>query len=72
MQDFGQGLLREGSPAEYKRRKMNLGLENTIKEMDASIKENVRTKNVPVKKNIQYIWDTVKSPKLRIIGIEEV
>ena len=39
--------------------------------MDASIKENVRTKNVPVKKNIQYIWDTVKSPKLRIIGIEE-
>lgn len=39
--------------------------------MDASVKENVKYKTF-LTQHIQEIWDTVKSPNLRMIGIEEV
>ncbi|KAL6091998.1 hypothetical protein STEG23_001323 [Scotinomys teguina] len=42
--------------------------EDTIEKMDSSVKENTEAKNV-VTKNIQEIWDTMKSPNL--IGIEK-
>ena len=36
-----------------------------IEEMDTSVKENVKSKN------IQEIWNTMKRPNLRMMGIEE-
>ena len=46
------------------------GIEDTIEEIDTSVKENVKPKNF-MTQNIQEIWDTMKRPNLRIIGIEE-
>jgi uncharacterized coiled-coil protein SlyX len=45
-------------------------IEDTIKEMNLSIKENVKCKMF-LNQNIQEIWDTMKTPNLRIIEIEE-
>jgi restriction endonuclease len=47
-----------------------VGLEDTIKKIDTPVKENVKSKKF-LTQNIQKIWDTVKRPNLRIIGIEE-
>ncbi|KAL6088545.1 hypothetical protein STEG23_002640 [Scotinomys teguina] len=44
--------------------------EDTIEKIDSSVKENTKAKKV-VTQNIQEIWDTIKRPNLRIIGIEE-
>ena len=38
--------------------------------MDTSLKENVKSKK-PLTQSIQEIWDTIKGPNLRLIGIEE-
>ena len=38
--------------------------------MDTQVKENAKSKNL-LTQNIQEIWDTMKRPNLRIIGIEE-
>ncbi|ERE71058.1 Transposase, L1 containing protein [Cricetulus griseus] len=46
------------------------GVEDTLAEIDLSTKENLKS-NKSLSQNIQEIWDTVKGPKLRIIGIEE-
>ena len=46
------------------------GIEDTIKEMDTSLKENVKSQNF-LTQSIQEIWDTMKRSNLRIIGIEE-
>ena len=46
------------------------GIEDTIEEIDSSAKENIKS-NKFLTENIQEIWDTVKRPNLRIIGIEE-
>jgi hypothetical protein len=40
-----------------------------IKDIDALVKEN--TKYIKLNQNIQEIWDTMKIPNLRIIGIEK-
>ena len=40
------------------------------KKMDISVKENAKSKRFLIQ-NIQEIWDTMKTPNLRIIGIEE-
>jgi predicted ribosome quality control (RQC) complex YloA/Tae2 family protein len=40
-------------------------VEDTIEETDASIKENVKSKNF-LTKNIQEIWNTMKRPNLRL------
>ncbi|ERE67993.1 Transposase, L1 containing protein [Cricetulus griseus] len=46
------------------------GSEDTLGEKDSSTKENLKS-NKSLTQNIQEIWDTVKRPNLRIIGIEE-
>ena len=46
------------------------GGEDTIKEMDTLVKENVQSKNF-LTQSIQEIWDTIKRSNLRIIQIEE-
>ena len=45
------------------------GVEDTIEEIDTSVKENVKSKKF-LTQNIQEIWDTMKRPNLRIIEIE--
>lgn len=45
------------------------GIEDMIEEMDILAKENVKSKKLT--QNIQEIWDTIKRPNLRIIGIEK-
>ncbi|ERE67187.1 GTPase IMAP family member 3-like protein [Cricetulus griseus] len=44
--------------------------EDKLEEIDSSTKENLKS-NKSLTQNIQEIWDTVKRPNLRIIGIEE-
>ncbi|KAL6084097.1 hypothetical protein STEG23_018682 [Scotinomys teguina] len=45
-------------------------VEDTIEERDSTVKENTKT-NKAIKQNVQEIWDTMKRPNIRIIGIEE-
>ncbi|KAL6082496.1 hypothetical protein STEG23_002745 [Scotinomys teguina] len=45
------------------------GIEDTIEEIDISVKENTKAKKV-ITQNFQEIWDTMKMPNLKIIGIE--
>ena len=40
-----------------------------IEEIDSSVKENVKAKVLT--QSVQEIWDNMKRPTLRIIGIEE-
>ena len=47
-----------------------LDAKDTIEKINALIKENSKS-NKFLTKNIQKIWDTIKRPNLRIIGIEE-
>ncbi|ERE73407.1 LINE-1 type transposase domain-containing protein 1 [Cricetulus griseus] len=44
--------------------------EDLLEDIQSSIKENLKS-NKSLTQNIQQIWDTVKRPNLRIIGIEE-
>ena len=44
--------------------------EDTIEKKNAQIKE-ISKSNKFSSQNIQEIWDTIKKPNLRIIGIEE-
>ena len=44
--------------------------EDTIEEINALIKEQNKS-NKFLTQNIQEIWDTVRRPNLRIIGVEE-
>ena len=61
-----------GSPRENRRlNRESLAVEDKIKEIGTSVKENVKSKNF-LTENIQEIWDTMKIPNLRIIGVEEV
>jgi hypothetical protein len=46
------------------------GIEDTVEEIDTLFKENAKSKMFLIQ-NIQGIWDTMKRPKGRIIGIEE-
>ena len=45
------------------------GVEETIVEIDMSVTENTKTKT-DITQNVQEIWDTMKRPNLRIIGIK--
>ena len=45
-------------------------VENTVEEIDPSVKENSKYKNL-LTQSIQEIQGTMKRPNLRIIGIEE-
>ncbi|KAL6090712.1 hypothetical protein STEG23_013589 [Scotinomys teguina] len=45
-------------------------VEDTIEEIDSTVKENTKTKKA-IKQHVQEIWDTMKGPNIRIIGIEE-
>ena len=45
-------------------------VEDTIKEIDALVKENTESKKF-LTQYIQKIWDTMKRPNLTIIRIEE-
>ena len=47
------------------------GIEDKIEDMATSVKENVKYKNTHDIQYIQEIWDTMKRPDPRIIGIEE-
>ena len=47
-----------------------LSTEDTIEEIDWSVKENIKS-NKSLTQNIHETWDTIKRPNLRIIGIEE-
>jgi stress response protein YsnF len=44
------------------------GAEDTIENIDTTIKENVKCKKI-LTQNIQEIQDTLRRPNLRIIGI---
>ena len=44
--------------------------EDTIEKINALVKENGKSNKFSAQ-NIQEIWDTIKKPNLRIIGIEE-
>jgi hypothetical protein len=46
------------------------GAEDSIENMDTTIKENAKLKKI-LSKNIQKIQDTMRRPNLRIIGIDE-
>ena len=46
------------------------GVEDSIDDIDTSVKENIKSKKV-LTQNVQELWDTMKRPNLRIIGIEE-
>ena len=46
------------------------GNEDMIEERDSSVKENIKVNKV-ISQNIHEIWDTMKRPKLRILGIKE-
>ena len=46
------------------------GAEDSIENMDTTIKENAKCKKI-LTQNIQEIQDTMRRPNLRIIGIEE-
>ena len=46
------------------------GIKDTIEEINSSVKENIKS-NKFLTISIQKIWDTMKRPNLRIIGIEE-
>jgi hypothetical protein len=46
------------------------GKEDSIENMDTTIKENTKCKKIQTQ-NIQEIQDTMRRPKLRITGIEE-
>jgi uncharacterized coiled-coil protein SlyX len=46
------------------------GTEDTIENMDTTVKENAKGKKL-LTQNIQEIQDTMRRPNLRIIGIEE-
>ena len=45
------------------------GIEDTIEKPDISVKENVKSRKFL--QSIQEIWETMRRPNLRIIGIEE-
>lgn len=68
------GTLTETSEANpinrmKKMEKRISGIEEMIEKFDVSIKENVKSKKL-LTQNVE-IWDIVKIPILRIIGIEE-
>ncbi|CAH7172607.1 LOC299282 [Phodopus roborovskii] len=52
------------------REKRISGAEDKLEEIDSSTKENHKS-NKSLTHNIQEMWDTMKRPNLRIIGIEE-
>ena len=58
------------SPTEYKIEISISGAENTIENIDTTVKENAKCKNL-LTLNIQEIQDTMRRPKLRIISIDE-
>ena len=43
--------------------------EDAKEELDSSVKENIKS-NKSLTPNIQRVWDTMKRPNLRIIGME--
>jgi hypothetical protein len=45
-------------------------IQDTIKEINTSIKEDVKSKMV-LTQNIQEIWDIMKRANIRLIGIDE-
>ena len=45
-------------------------VEDTMKEIDLSVQKNVKS-NKFLTQNTQEIWDTMKRPNLRKIGVEE-
>ena len=47
------------------------GAEDSIENMDTTIKENGKCKKQDPNQNTQKIQDTMKRPNLRIIGIDE-
>jgi hypothetical protein len=59
----------QASLREYKRRE-NLKCEDTIENIDTTVKENAKGKKL-LTQNIQEIQDIMRRPNLRIIGIEE-
>jgi hypothetical protein len=50
--------------------KGNSGAEDSIGNMDTTIKENAKCKKL-LTQNIQEIQDTMRKPKLQIIGVDE-
>ena len=51
------------------------GTEDSIEETDTLVKENTKPKNKTkeknlLKQNIQEIWNTMKRPNVRVIGVE--
>jgi hypothetical protein len=60
----------QASPTEYKIEERISGAEDTIENIDTTVKENTKSKKL-LTQNIQEIQDTMRRPNLRKIGIEE-
>ena len=61
----------QASPTEYKKiEERILGAEDTIENIDTTVKENAKCKKL-LTQNIQEVQKTIRRPNLRIIGIEE-
>ena len=58
------------SPTEYKIEERILGAEDSIENMDTTIKGNARCKKI-LTQNIDEIQDTMRRPNLTIIGIDK-
>jgi archaeosine-15-forming tRNA-guanine transglycosylase len=63
-------LEMENLGKKCKHHQHNTSLEDTIAEINISVKENDKYKMF-LTQSIQEIWDTMKRPNLRIIVIEE-
>lgn len=62
-----QEVQRQASPTGYKKLEERIsGTDSMIKETNASVKENVKSKRFLTRK-IQEIWDTMKRLNLRIL-----
>jgi hypothetical protein len=46
------------------------GVQDTIKEVDVLVKDNVKYKNL-LAQNIQELWDTMKRQSLKLIGMKD-
>jgi hypothetical protein len=69
-QETNQEPEMQASATEYKRWKRISGAEDSIGNMDTTIKENAKCKKI-LTQNIQEIQDIMRRPNLRIIGVDE-
>jgi hypothetical protein len=60
----------QASTTEYNKEERISGAEDTIENLDTTVTENAKCKNL-ITQNIQEIQDIIRRPNLRIIGVEK-